>query len=44
MLICNVPLDNIFKLGGSVAGELFEWIQVGIDLYIPPTKYQVKPH
>ena len=22
----------------------FEWVQVGIDVYIPHRKYQVKPH
>ena len=34
-----------FKLGASVAASEFcEWIQVGIDVYIPHRKYQVKPH
>ena len=26
------------------ASESCEWVQVGIDVYIPHCKYQVKPH
>ena len=38
-------MEDIFKLGTSgAASEVCEWIQVGIDLYIPNKKYQVKPH
>ena len=38
-------MEDIFKLGASAAGgEFCEWIQVGIDVYIPNRKYQVKPH
>ena len=41
----NVPREDIFKLGASAAAsEFFEWFQVGIDVYIPHRKYQVKPH
>ena len=41
----GVPWEDIFKLGASAAASEFcEWIQVGIDLYIPHRKYQVKPH
>ena len=41
----NVPWEDIFKLSVSVAVSVFcEWVQVGIDLYIPHRKYQVKPH
>ena len=41
----DVPWENIFKLGASTAASEFcEWVQVGIDLYIPHCKYQVKPH
>ena len=41
----DVPWENIFKLGASTAASEFcEWIQVGIDVYIPHRKYQVKPH
>ena len=41
----DVPWENIFKLGASAAAsELCEWVQVGIDVYIPHRKYQVKPH
>ena len=40
----DVPKGDIFKLGGSAAGsEICEWVQVGIDVYIPHRKYQVKP-
>ena len=39
------PWEDIFKLGASgAASEFCEWVQVGIDLYIPHRKYQVKPH
>ena len=41
----DVPWEDIFKLSASAtAGEFCEWVQVGIDLYIPHRKYQVKPH
>ena len=40
-----VPWEDIFKLSTSTAAsEFYEWVQVGIDLYIPHRKYQVKPH
>ena len=32
----DVPWENIFKLGASAAASEFcEWVQVGIDVYIP---------
>ena len=41
----DVPWENIFKLGASTAASEFcEWVQVGIDVYIPHRKYQIKPH
>ena len=41
----DVPWEDIFKLGAStVAGEFCEWVRVGIDVYNPNRKYQVKPH
>ena len=41
----DVPWDDIFKLSAStVASEFCEWVQLGIDVYIPQCKYQVKPH
>ena len=40
----DVPWKDIFKLSASAASEFFEWVQVGIDVYIPHRKYQVKPH
>ena len=40
----DVPWEDIFKLGASAAASKFcEWVQVGIDVYIPHRKYQVKP-
>ena len=40
----DVPWEDIFKLNASAAASGFcEWVQVGIDVYIPH-KYQVKPH
>ena len=41
----HVPWEDIFKLGASAAASEFcERVQVGIDVYIPQRKYQVKPH
>ena len=41
----DVPWEDIFKLSASAAASEFcEWVQVGIDVYSPHRKYQVKPH
>ena len=41
----DVPWEDIFKLSASAAvSEFCEWVHVGIDVYIPHRKYQVKPH
>ena len=41
----DVPWEDFFKFSASAAASEFcEWIQVGIDVYIPHCKYQVKPH
>ena len=41
----DVPWEDIFKLDAfATASEFCEWVQVGIDLYIPHRKYQVKSH
>ena len=41
----DVPWEDIFKLiAPAAAREFCEWVQVGIDIYIPHRKYQVKPH
>ena len=41
----DVPWGNLFKLGASAAASEFcECVQVGINVYIPHKKYQVKPH
>ena len=41
----DVPWEDIFKLGAfAAASEFCEWVQVGIDVYTPHRKYQVKPH
>ena len=41
----DVPLKDVFKFTAFVAAsEICEWFQVGIDVYIPHCKYQVKPH
>ena len=40
-----MPWRDIFKLSASAAtSEFCEWVQVGIDVYIPHGRYQVKPH
>ena len=37
----DVPGEDMFKLGASAAAsEICEWIQVGIDVYIPHIKYR----
>ena len=39
--LTDVPWDDIFRLGASgAASEFCEWVQAGIDVYIPHTKYQ----
>ena len=41
----DVPWEDILKISAcSAAGEFCEWVQVGLDVYIPHRKYQVKPH
>ena len=41
----DVLWEDIFKLSASAgASEFCDWVQVGIDVYIPHRKYQVKPH
>ena len=41
----DVPWEDIFKLSASAAALKFcEWVQDGIDVYIPLRKYHVKPH
>ena len=41
----DVPWEDIFKLKASAAARDFcESVQVGINVYIPHHKYQVKPH
>ena len=41
----DVPWEDIFKLSASAAvSDFYEWVQVGIDVYIPHGKYQVKPY
>ena len=41
----DVAWEDIFKLGASIAASEFcEGVQVGIDVFIPHRKYQVKPH
>ena len=41
----DVPWEDIFKLSASAAASEFcKYVQVGIDVYIPLHKYQVKLH
>ena len=41
----DVPWEDIFKLSASApASEFCEWVQAGIDVYIPHRKYQVRSH
>ena len=39
----DVPWEDIFKVSASAAASEFcEWVWIGIDVYIPHRKYQVK--
>ena len=41
----DVPWEDTFKFGASAAvSEFSEWVQVGIDVYIPHRKYQLNLH
>ena len=41
----DIPSEDIFKLNGSIAASEFcKKFQVGIEVYVPHRKYQVKPH
>ena len=41
----DAPWEDIFKLGASAAASEFsQWVQVGIDVYIPHRNYKVKLH
>ena len=41
----DIPWEDIFKLDASVAAtEFCGSVQVGIDVYIPHRKYQIKPY
>ena len=43
--LSDVSWEDILKLVASAAASEFcEWVQAGIDVYIPHRKYQVKPH
>ena len=45
IIMGDVPWEDIFKFSASaVASEFREWVQIGIDVYIPHRKYQLKPH
>ena len=45
MIIREMFHGSIFNFSVSAAASKFsEWVQVGIDVYIPHRKYQVKPH
>ena len=43
-LLRDAPWEDIFKLSASGVSEFCEWVQIGIDVYIPHQMYQVKPH
>ena len=43
--LIDVSWEDIFKLSASAAASEFcEWVHVGVDVYIPHRKYQVKPN
>ena len=40
----EVLWEDFFKLSASAASEFYEWVQVGINVYVPHRRYQVKSH
>ena len=39
----DVPWEDVFTLNAcATASEFCEWVQIGIDVYITHSKYQVK--
>ena len=41
----DAPWKDLFQLASSSAAtEFCEWVQVGVDVYIPHRNFQVKPH
>ena len=40
----DVPWEDIFNCASAAASQFCERVQVGIDIYIPHSEYQVKPH
>ena len=40
----DVSWEDIFNCASAAASQFCERVQVGIDIYIPHSEYQVKPH
>ena len=41
----DIPWDNIFERGVHYAAtEFSEWVRLGMDVYVPHRKFQVRPH
>ena len=41
----DFPWEDIFEINASAAAsERCDWLQVGIYVYIPHRKYEVRPH
>ena len=40
----HVPWKDVFKLSASAATKFYQWVQVGIDVYINHLKRKVKSH
>ena len=41
IILRDLLWEDIFKLSASAVSE-YEWVQVGIDVYIPPLKYLIQ--
>ena len=41
IILRDLLWEDIFKLSASAARE-YEWVQVGVDVYIPPLKYLIQ--
>ena len=44
VVVQNSDIKACFRIASPAASEFCEWVLVGIDVYIPPRKYQVKTH
>ena len=44
VVVQNSDIKACLRIASPAPSEFCEWVLVGIDVYIPLCKYQVKPH